>query len=304
MIGQTSLTFVLAQSSDFYLTQVMNGLVLGMVFILVALGLSIIFGMMGIINFAHGDMLLVGTYMAWWVTDVTGSLLLGLVVAPVTVFVLGLVVERTLLRSIYGRDPLLGLMLTFGLAEVLREAVQIIWGSTGKNFSTPNWASATVDFGLFTFPSYRLFVLVMTVVTLTAVYLFLTRTDIGMIIRAGSQDRELVSMLGVDISRIYLLVFAIGAGLAGWAGALIGPIRSANPELGITLLLPAFVVVIVGGVGRLRGTIVAGLIIGQIVVLTGILSGPMSNVVIYIFMAIVLLVRPEGLYGSATQGAS
>lgn len=283
---------------QYYATQLFNGLVLGMTLVLVSLGLTIIFGLLGVINFAHGDILLVGTYLAWTVQAETGSFLLAIVTALVGTSLLGLVLERTLLRYTYGRyDVFLQLLLTFGIAEFLRGGVMFVWGQSGKNFPSPSWAQGSVDLVLFTYPLYRSLVIVIGGALIVGLYLFLNRTDLGLLIRAGTQDREMVDALGIDVSRIYLLVFGIGAGLAGIAGALIGPIRAAYPTLGIELLIPAFVVVVVGGLGSFRGTIVAGLLVGVLQVLTGVVYPQASEVIVFVLMAVVLIVRPRGLFG-------
>ncbi|WP_299269602.1 branched-chain amino acid ABC transporter permease [Halorientalis sp.] len=284
---------------DYYSAQLFNGLVLGMILVLISLGLTIIFGLLGIINFAHGDTLLVGTYVSWTVIDATGSYFLGVGGAIVATLVLGMLLERTLLRYTYGRyGALLQLLLTFGVAELLRGSVIFVWGRTGKNFSTPAWGDSAVDLVLFSYPLYRVFVVVAGTVLIAAVYLFLNRTDLGLLIRAGTQDREMVDMLGIDVSRLYMVVFGIGAALAGTAGALIGPVRGAFPTLGIELLIPAFVVVVVGGLGSFRGSIVAGLLIGQLQVMTGVFYSEAAQAIAFVFMAVVLLVRPDGLFGA------
>lgn len=284
--------------TQYYATQLFNGLMLGMTLVLVSLGLTIIFGLLGVINFAHGDILLVGTYLAWTVQADTGSFALAVAAAFVGTFVLGILLERTLLRYTYGRyGALLQLLLTFGVAEFLRGGVMLVWGQSGKNFPNPSWAQGSVDLVLFTYPLYRALVIVAASVLVVALYLFLNRTDIGLLIRAGTQDREMVDALGIDVSRIYLVVFGIGAALAGTAGALIGPVRAAYPTLGIDLLIPAFVVVVVGGLGSFRGSIVAGILIGELQVLTGMFYPRASEVVVFVFMAIILLVRPRGLFG-------
>lgn len=284
--------------TQYYATQLFNGLMLGMTLVLVSLGLTIIFGFLGVINFAHGDILLVGTYLAWTIQNATGSFILAILTALVGTFVLGIVLERTLLRYTYGKyDALLQLLLTFGIAEFLRGGVMLVWGQSGKNFPNPTWAQGSIDLVLFTYPLYRVFVIVAAGVLIGALYLLLERTDIGLLIRAGTQDREMVDALGIDVSRIYLLVFGIGAALAGTAGALIGPVRAAYPTLGIDLLIMAFVVVVVGGLGSFRGSIIAGILIGELQVLTGMFYSQASEVVVFVFMAIILVVRPRGLFG-------
>lgn len=296
MFGE-SILFVGDFSPGFWLTQILNGLMLGMIYVLIATGLTIIFGMMGIINFAHGDLLLVGTYVAWATYHTTGSLIAGLLLAPLIVGVVGVLIEVFMLRPIYDRDILLQLLITFGIAEFLRGGVMFIWGPRGHSFPIPEWGQVTVDLGLFSYPGYRLFVIVLASILLLAVYLLLTRTDIGVIIRAGTMDREMVNALGIDLSKVYLLVFVIGAALAGIAGALIGPIQGATPNMGIELLVPAFVVVVIGGMGSLRGTLVSGILVGELLVIVGVLFPRAAEASIYLAMVAVLLIRPRGLFG-------
>lgn len=287
--------------AGYMMSQVFNGLVLGMIFVLIALGLSIIFGLMGVVNFAHGEFVLVGVYVALTATQVTGTLIGGLIAAPIAVAILGFLIERFTLRPIYDRNPLLQILLTFGLAEIIREGVQIVYGRSGKPFPTPSWGQLSVDLGLFQYPVYRLFVIFAAAAIILGVYVLFTRTDVGLVIRASTQDREMVNALGIDVKRMYIVVFILGSAIAGLAGALIGPVRGARPLLGFELIVPAFVVVVVGGLGSLRGSIIAGLLIGQVVVLTGIFNSSLSNVIIYIFMAAVLLIRPRGLFGREVE---
>lgn len=287
----------LGYSPSYWLTQLLNGFSLGLIFVLVSIGLTVMFGLMGVVNFAHGDFLLVGAYVTWIVTDVTGSVFIGFGMSIIAVALLSFMVEYTLLRRIYEYDPLLQLLITFGLAEVIREGVEIIWGTQGKNVPLGTWVSDPVDLVLFTYPTYRLFVTVAGVLITIATYLFLTRTDYGLVISAGTHDREMVDTLGIDISKTYTLVFVMAGGLVGLAGGLVAPIRSVYPTLGVDLLIPSFIVVIVGGVGSFRGSVIAGILIGEIVVFTSIVQSSLSNVVIFALMAVVLLLRPRGLFG-------
>lgn len=277
--------------------QIFNGVILGLIFVLIASGLSLIFGVLGVINFAHGDLLVVGTYSAWAVSKATGSFFLGVVVATIAVAAVGLVIERSMLQFTYTRSPILQFLLTLGIAEILREGVQIIWGRKNKIFPLPEWGSGSVDLVLFSYPVYRLFVIAVTLVILLGLYLFLNRTDIGIVIRAASRDRDMTGALGVNVERVFIIVFVLGAALAGIAGALIGPIRSVSPTLGVDLLIPSFVVVIIGGLGSLRGSIIGGLIVGQILVLSSFFFSGFGRVLVFASMAVVLLLRPRGLYG-------
>lgn len=288
---------ILSINLDFVLTNIFNGLVNGLILVLIAIGLSIIFGVLGVLNFAHGDLLMVGAYMAWFVWSITGSYTMGLIAALFAVGLLGLAIEVLTLRPIYDENILLQLLLTFGIAELLRGSIIYIFGSTGKSFPIPDWGRGSIDFVVFTYPVYRLFVIVVAMVLVVAVYLFLTRTDFGMIVRAGIEDREMVKMLGIDISKTFTIVFIIGAAIAGIAGALIAPIQGVNPTLGINLLIPAFVVVIVGGMSSIKGSVVAGILIGQVIAITNMVYSPASSVIIYVLLALVLLLRPHGLFG-------
>ncbi len=277
--------------------QIFNGLILGLIFVLIASGLSLIFGVLGVINFAHGDLLVVGTYSAWAASKATGSFFLGVAVATVVVAAIGLLIERSMLQFTYTRSPILQFLLTLGIAEILREGVQIIWGRQNKIFQLPDWGTGSVDLVLFSYPVYRLFVIAVTLIILLGLYLFLNRTDIGIVIRAASRDRDMTGALGVNVERVFIIVFVLGAALAGIAGALIGPIRSVSPTLGVDLLIPSFVVVIIGGLGSLRGSIIGGLIVGQILVLSSFFFSGFGRVLVFASMAVVLLLRPRGLYG-------
>jgi branched-chain amino acid transport system permease protein len=279
--------------------QIFTGLVLGGIFVLLAIGLSLIFGLMTVVNFAHGSLYMLGAYFGVFLLGLTKSFWLSLVLAPLMVFVLGLVIERVLVRPLYGRsidDPLL---LTFGLSLVVVEAVRIIWGKIGLTVDPPRVLSGAVDLGFMTFPLYRFFVIAVTLLVLVGLWLFLERTNVGLIIRAGSRDPLMVRALGLDLGRIWLLVFGIGAGLAGLAGILAGPMRPVYPEMGITMVIESFVVVVVGGMGSLLGAVVAGVLIGEVVSLTTFFAPKLSEIMVFIVMALVLLVRPSGLFGEA-----
>src|SRR2546427_7933979 len=279
--------------------QAFTGLVLGMILVLLAIGLSLIFGLMTVVNFAHGSLYMLGAYLGFFLIGYTKSFWLALVVAPLLVGALGFGIERFLVRPLYGRsidDPLL---LTFGLSLVLVEGARLIWGKIGVTFDPPRELAQAVDLGFTRFPAYRLFVIGITAVVLLALWLFLDRTDIGLIIRAGSRDPLMVQALGIDLGRIRLLVFGIGTLLAGLAGVLAGPMRGVYAEMGVTVVIEAFVVVVVGGMGSLAGAVLAGLMIGEVVGLTTLIAPKLSEIMVFIVMAVVLLVRPSGLLGGA-----
>jgi branched-chain amino acid transport system permease protein len=280
--------------------QVFTGLVLGGLFVLLAIGLSLIFGLMTVVNFSHGALFMLGAYFGYTVAKVLGlGFWVALVVAPVLVGLFGLLIERFLIRPLYGRGPDDPLLLTFGLSLVLIETVRLVWGKIGLTSDPPAAMAGAVNLGFTVFPVYRIFVIAVTAVVLIGLWLFLERTNFGLIIRAGSRDPLMVRALGVDLSRVWLIVFGLGVGLAGLAGVLAGPMRGVYAEMGVTMVIESFVVVVVGGMGSLAGAIVAGLLIGQVVSLTTYFAPKMAEIMVFIFMAVVLLVRPSGLRGEA-----
>jgi branched-chain amino acid transport system permease protein len=279
--------------------QLFTGLVLGGIFVLLAVGLSLIFGLMTVVNFAHGSLYMLGAYFGFFLLGLTGSFWAALVGAPLLVGVVGVGVERFLIRRLYGRsvdDPLL---LTFGLSLVLVETVRLIWGKIGLTLDPPRALAGAVNLGFMTFPVYRLFVISLTVLVLLGLWLFLERTNVGLVIRAGSRDPLMVRALGIDLGRIWLLVFGIGTALAGLAGILAGPMRGVYAEMGVTIIIESFVVVVVGGMGSLLGAIVAGILIGEVVSLTTFFAPKLAEIMVFVVMAVVLLVRPSGLFGEA-----
>jgi branched-chain amino acid transport system permease protein len=262
-------------------------------------GLSLIFGLMTVVNFSHGALYMLGAHFAFTLIVSTGSFVVALVLAPVLVGVFGLLVERVLIRPLYGRSPDDQLLLTFGLSLVLVEVARLIWGKIGLPLDPPAALAGAVDLGFTYFPTYRLFVIAVTALVLVALWLFLEKTNVGLVIRAGSRDPLMVRALGFDVGRIWFLVFGIGAGLAGLAGVLAGPMRAVYAEMGVTIIIESFVVVVVGGMGSLMGAVVSGLLIGQIVSLTTFFTPKLAEIIVFVFMAIVLLVRPSGLFGEA-----
>lgn len=286
--------------AQFLLAQAFNGLMLGSFYVLLSLGLSIIFGMLGIVNFAHGALYMLGAYGAYTACQVLGlSFWLALVVAPVSVGVIGYAVERTLLRRLSHLPHYYMLLMTFGLMIFIEEVVRGVFGPMGKPFSTPSALAFSLDMGFMIFPAYRLFIIVVALSCALAVWLFVERTDLGAVIRAGTDDSQMVSALGIDISQVFSLVFALGAALAGLAGVLAAPVQNILPEMGAGVLTETFVVVIVGGLGSIGGSILAGLIIGELITLGVIFWPPVAHTLIYVFMALVLLLRPRGLFGRA-----
>ena len=281
------------------LAQVFTGLVLGMIYVLLAIGLSLIFGLMTVVNFAHGALYMLGAYLGVFVLTYTKSFWVALIVAPPMVGALGLLMERFLIRRLYGRSPDDPLLLTFGLSLILVEGVKVLWGKIGLTLDPPRALAGAVDLGFMAFPTYRLFLIGITVAVLIGLYFFLGRTNIGLIIRAGSRDPLMVRALGIDLGRVWLVVFGIGTALAGLAGILAGPMRGAYAEMGVTMVIESFVVIVVGGMGSLLGAVVAGLLIGQVVGLTTLFVPKAAEIMVFVVMAVVLLVRPSGLFGEA-----
>jgi branched-chain amino acid transport system permease protein len=283
--------------TELILMQLFSGVALGAILVLTALGLSIIFGMLGVVNFAHGALFMVGAYAGLWVASLTGSFWWGLLVAPVMIGLFGMLIEYFLIRPLYGRsidDPLL---LTFGLSYVLVEGVRIVFGSDGIPFPTPPALTGVLDLGVGFFPIYRIFVVGVVFVVVLLLWLGLEKTRFGLIVRAGARDPTMMRVLGVDISKVWLLVFGLGVGLASLGGVLSGPMRSVNPEMGSLVLAEAFVVTVIGGLGSLLGSIIAGLAVGIVISMTALFAPEMATIVMFALMALVLLVRPQGLFG-------
>ena len=278
------------------LPQLLHGLVFGAALGLLALGLTVIFGLLGVMNFAHGELFMLGAYAGIGVIGATGSFWLALLAAPLIVGVVGAVTEVATLRPIYHREPLYGLILTFGLALVFREGVRQIWGGDMRRILPP-FPGSTPLLGM-TYPNYRLFLLAASAVVLLAIWLFFTRTRAGIIVRAAVQDAEMLDGLGVNVRRVFTLTFAGSGALAALAGLLLAPVFTVYPQMGVEMILLAFIVVILGGMGSLGGSVVAAFIIGVAQSLFSLWMNP-QRVAIAIFgiMIVVLIVRPRGLYG-------
>lgn len=277
--------------------QLVNGLAYGLVLLLVSLGLTIIFGIMGIVNFAHGELYAFGAYIGYSVVHATGSFWAGIVVVPIAVGVLGVAIERSTIKRLYGSDPIFILLLTFGLALVFEESIRLIWGPGSKALSTPPEIGGAFSLFGTMFPKYWLFVIGFTGVVTLAVIVALRRTKYGMYVRAASRDSEMVGLLGINEDLIYAGIFGVGAALAGLSGVVIGPLRGISPTMGASIIIPAFVVVVVGGLGSIGGAIVGSILIGVLTTLSTLWIPQWSTMVMFVLMIVVLLVRPEGLMG-------
>ena len=279
--------------------QLVTGVALGAIYALLAVGLSLIFGMLTVVNFAHGAFFMVGAFLGVYFQALTGSFLLSLVITPLVVGGIGLLSERFLVRPLYGRGIDYPLLLTFGLSYVLIEMARILFGIEGMASSTPAALRGAVNLGFGHFPLYRLVLIAATAVIVAALWLFIEKTRFGLIIRAGSRDPEIVRVLGIDVSRVWWMVFGIGTAIAGISGVLAAPTRAVNAEMGITVLAESFVVTVVGGMGSLPGAVIAGLLVGVVFSMTSLLAPDLAELSIFVLMALVLLVRPQGLFGKA-----
>jgi branched-chain amino acid transport system permease protein len=281
------------------LSQLMTGIALGAVYALLALGLSLIFGMLTIVNFAHGAFFMVGAFLGVYFLGVTGSFWFSLLLTPLAVGALGMVVEKFLVRPLYGRGIDYPLLLTFGLSYVMVEAMRVLFGIEGVPTSTPVALRGAVNLGFGFFPLYRLFLIGATAAVVLGLWLLIEKTRYGLIIRAGSRDPEIVKVLGVDVAKVWLLVFGVGTAIAGLSGVLAAPTRAVNPEMGINVLAEAFVVTVVGGMGSLPGAVLAGLLVGVVFSITALFAPAYAELSIFVLMALVLLVRPQGFFGKA-----
>jgi branched-chain amino acid transport system permease protein len=284
---------------DLFLLQLMTGIALGAVYALLAVGLSLIFGMLTVVNFAHGAFFMMGAFLGVYFMNLTGSFWFSLILVPVIVGAFGLLCERFLVRPLYGRGIDYPLLLTFGLSYVMIEAMRFVFGIEGVPSSTPPELRGAVNLGFGHFPLYRLFLIAATAVIVLSLWLFIEKTRFGLIIRAGSRDPEIVKVLGIDISKVWLLVFGIGTAIAGLSGLLAAPTRAVNPEMGIPILAESFVVTVVGGMGSLPGAVIAGLLVGIVFAMTSLFAPAYAEMSIFVLMAVVLLIRPQGFFGKA-----
>ncbi len=274
----------------------MNGCIL----ILVALGLSIVFGLMGIINFAHGVFYMLGAYAGWLTVQLTGSFWLALAAAPLAVGLVGVLVERGVLKRIYGTKNanFAGVLVTYGLAIMIPDLVRMTFGRPGKPFAVPEALTGSLfRLGAIDVHGYRVFILLVTAALLPLLWLLLNRTNLGLVIRAGTSDSLMVQLLGINVARTWTITYALGAALAAFGGVITAPLVAVAPEMGGLVLIECFIVTVVGGMGTFLGVVAGGLLIGEALALTGMLYDVLADVVIYLAMALVLLVRPRGLFG-------
>jgi branched-chain amino acid transport system permease protein len=282
--------------SQVVLFNVFNGLIVGAFYALMALGLSLILNLSGVINFAHGGFLALGAYLAYTLIPYIGFWG-ALILAPPLTAALGLVLERLLIRPLYGQDPLYSLLLTFGLAYIFEDAMRALWGAQSVPFQVPAWLMTSLSSQFFFITGYRVFMVIIVAAAVVGLFAVLKYTRLGMRIRAGTRDLETVSTLGVNVRMLRSLNFGIGIYMAGLAGVLAAGLLGLSPTIGANLIMPSFVAIIVGGLGSLLGTLLGGLLIGVASGLAAVYFPSATEAVIYVMMGLVLLIRPRGLLG-------
>ena len=279
-------------------SQLFNGLALGALLALIASGLTIIYGTLGVLNLAHGAMFMLGGYAGYAAYQASGSFLVAVAAGTLSLGVLGLVMERVVIRYFYTRPHEDQLLVTFGLSIVFVEMVRWFFSSESKSVATPSIFSGITNLGFMFYPTYRLAVVGICAVALLALFLVLYRTRLGMIVRAGIEDAVMVDSLGINVDRVFMVVFGIGAMAAGFAGIVNAPIVSLSPEVGEQILVQTFVVVVIGGVGSFPGAVLGGLISGEIISLTSMVNPGYAYVMLFAAMVLVLMLRPRGLLGA------
>ncbi|HZK92060.1 MAG TPA: branched-chain amino acid ABC transporter permease [Stellaceae bacterium] len=281
-----------------FLSQLFNGLATGVLLALIASGLTIIYGTLGVLNLAHGAMFMLGGYAGYVAFQATGSFVVAMIVGALFVAVVGFILEFVVIRRFYGRPPEDQLLVTFGIGIVLVELVRFGFGSLSKTVAPPSWAAGVTPMGFLIYPTYRIVVAGIAAAALAGLYGVLYRTRLGMIVRAGIEDSGMVGMLGINVYRVFMVVFGVGAMAAGFAGIVNAPVASLTPDMGESILVQTFVVVVIGGVGSFPGAILGGLIAGEILSLTSMIDPAYSAVMLFAVMTLVLLLRPQGLLGS------
>jgi branched-chain amino acid transport system permease protein len=281
-----------------FVSQLFNGLAAGALLALISSGLTIIYGTLGVLNLAHGAMFMLGGYAGFVAFQLTGSFILAVLAGALFLVIVGGILEFGVIRHFYGRPPEDQLLVTFGIGIVIVELVRLCFGSLSVSVPPPSWAAGVTSLGFMIYPTYRIVVLVIAAVALAILYMVLYRTRIGMIVRAGIEDPGMVGMLGINVYRVFMAVFGIGAMAAGFAGIVRTPVVSLTPEAGDSILVQTFVVIVIGGVGSFPGAILGGLIAGEILSLTSMVNPSFSEVMLFAVMTLVLLLRPQGLLGS------
>jgi branched-chain amino acid transport system permease protein len=280
-----------------FLIQLLNSVQYGLLLFMLAAGLTLIFGIMGVVNLAHGSFYMLGAYLAWSLSSMTGSFTLALIGGAVLAVVFGLLLERLLIRYFYERDHLDQVLLTFGMIYIFEEIRSILWGDDVHGVTIPQLLAGSVPLtDNLSYPIYRLFISGVCIALALALYFLISRTRLGMKIRAGAFNRDMTEALGINIKLIHAIVFALGVGLATVAGMIAAPISSVYPNMGSQVLIMCFVVVVIGGIGSVRGALVAALLVGLVDTFGQVLLPQVAGMLVYMLMAAVLLWRPEGLF--------
>lgn len=278
-----------------------NGLVLGALLALISSGLTIIYGTLGVLNLAHGAMFMLGGYAGYLAFTYTGSFIVAVLAGALFVLVIGVLMEKVIIRHFYARSAEDQLLVTFGIGMVMVETIRFFFGSLSMSVPPPEPFAGITSLGFMFYPTYRLALVGIIAVALGALYLVLYRTRLGLTVRAGIEDSVMVSILGINVHRVFTLVFGIGAMAAGFAGIINAPVVSLTPDMGETILVQTFVVVVIGGVGSFPGAIIGGLIAGEIISITAMIDPAYSYVMLFVAMTLVLLLRPYGLLGTASR---
>ena len=281
-----------------FLGQLLLGLVNGAFYAMLSLGLAVIFGLLGVVNFAHGALYMLGAFAAWIMLDKFGiNYWASLLLAPLAVGTLGVVIERLFLKHLYKLDPLYGLLLTFGLALIFEGIFRELYGASGQNYDVPALLSGATNLGFMVLPNYRAWVVLVSLLVCLGTWYLIERTRLGAYLRAGTENAPLVQAFGINVPLMVMLTYGAGAALAGLAGVLAAPIIQVNPLMGSNLIIVVFAVVVIGGMGSIMGSIVTGLGLGVVEGLTRVFYPEASSIVVFVIMVIVLMFRPAGLFG-------
>jgi branched-chain amino acid transport system permease protein len=281
---------------EYIISQLFNGIILGLLYALVALGLTLILGVMEVINFVHAALFTFGAYISLVLTRYIGFWP-SLIVSPLIVGMIGILYETLTFRRVYGKDPLFGLLLAFGLVLASTEVIRMIWGPTGYALNPPRELVGSINLGFMLYSKYRIFAGLFTLVLIFLMWAFLEKTTYGMVIKAGVSDSEMIGALGKNLPRVRTLVYSIGAIFAGIAGVLLAPLQGVKPDMGMAIIMPAFVVIVVGGVGSFLGTIIGSILVGITVTIVVMVAPRISDLAMFVILAIIILKRPRGLMG-------
>ena len=281
-----------------FLGQLLLGLVNGAFYAMLSLGLAVIFGLLGVVNFAHGALYMLGAFAAWIMLDKFGiNYWFALVLAPLVVGAFGVVIERLFLKHLYKLDPLYGLLLTFGLALIIEGIFRELYGASGQSYPVPELLSGATNLGFMVLPNYRAWVVLVSLVVCLSTWFIIERTRLGAYLRAGTENAALVQTFGINVPMMVMLTYGAGAALAGLAGVLAAPIIQVNPLMGSNLIIVVFAVVVIGGMGSILGSVVTGLALGLVEGMTRVFYPEASSIVVFVVMVLVLMVRPAGLFG-------